>query len=61
MAIEVEDVVEPIIFLLSSKSQMINGIGLPIGKLLRVCFCSFHLTNDGLFLSLNLDGGFLAT
>lgn len=32
MSIEVEDVVEPIIFLLSSKSQMINGIGLPIGK-----------------------------
>jgi hypothetical protein len=30
--IEVEDVVEPIIFLLSNKSQMINGIGLPIGN-----------------------------
>lgn len=27
---EVEDVVEPIIFLLSDKSQMINGVGLPI-------------------------------
>jgi hypothetical protein len=28
----VEDVVEPIIFLLSDKSQMINGVGLPIGN-----------------------------
>jgi hypothetical protein len=27
----VEDVVEPIIFLLSDSSKMINGIGLPIG------------------------------
>jgi hypothetical protein len=28
----VEDVVEPIIFLLSDKSKMINGVGLPIGN-----------------------------
>ena len=31
--IEVEDVVDPIIFLLSDKSQMINGVALPIGKI----------------------------
>jgi hypothetical protein len=32
----VEDVVEPIIFLLSDKSQMINGVGLPIGMYINI-------------------------
>jgi len=34
--IEVEDVVGPILFLLSDKSGMINGVSLPIGNIIKI-------------------------
>jgi hypothetical protein len=34
--IEVEDVVGPILFLLSDKSGMINGVSLPIGNVIQI-------------------------
>jgi hypothetical protein len=58
----VEDVVEPIIFLLSDRSQMINGVSLPIGMYINIILKT-RKRNEFLphFLIVYIDGGFLAT